>query len=110
KRALLAERRDALLGAEVAATLDTLRQREEERPALAASEALLALARLGRDDVGFEALAHPEQRTELLEGLARAGEADALQALATLALAVAGTEEERGEAFFFQAIGQALGG
>jgi hypothetical protein len=66
--------RSELLGPDVADALGQLREADPDDSGLIVHEALLSLARAGRDGVAFEALVEPMRFPALLTGLARATE------------------------------------
>ncbi len=108
KRSMMMERRDELLGIDVADALRRLREDASEDPTLAAHDALLALARSGREDFGFEAMTEPERAPGLLSDLARVGDVATLDALATLARFVKSTDAVHASAWFYKAIALVL--
>ncbi len=108
KRAWLAERREALLGADVAQVLRRLRGEDPENPALITHEALLTLARSGQADVGFETLTDPEQTPARLKEFTRTGDVASLDALTTLALNVQASDAVYAWAWFHKGVALAL--
>jgi hypothetical protein len=104
KRALLAERGEALLGADVAEALQALREAYPEEPALSVHEALLALTRQGHAELAFQSLSDPEHAPALLDDLARSKDIAALDPLTTLVLNIETTDPVQAAAWFHRAI------
>jgi len=112
KRSMLDDQRTRgeLLGPDVADALGGLRESDPNDSGLIVHEALLSLAREGRDGAAFEALAEPTRFPALLSDLARSNEFVALDALATLATMVDAGDAEQASGWLHKAIALAVAG
>jgi tetratricopeptide (TPR) repeat protein len=107
-RTMLVERREELLGNAVEKAMQALLADNPGNPQFIAHKALLDLARTGKQDLAFQVIEDPARTSATLLDLARAGDVDALDAVATLVFLTGGTELVRALSCFYKAIALAL--
>lgn len=108
KHSMLMERKDELLGDDVADVVAALREQEPDDGTLIMHEALLNLARSGQGDMAFEVISDPEKASTTLSDLGRSGDADILEMLATILLHIDTTDIVRAAAWFHMALALSL--
>ena len=107
-RKMLVERREELLGTDVEQALQSYLADQPDDPQLIAHRALLDLARTGQDDMLFQAIQDPDRNPDLLSDLARNGDFDALDSMATIMFFFQETDAERALLCFYKAIALAI--
>jgi tetratricopeptide (TPR) repeat protein len=108
--AMLKDRRKDLLDDEVEKALRSLLEQSPEDPQLIVHQAILELARTGKEDLAFDMMGKPDQASAALLDLARSGNAVALYPLATILRFNEATAELKALTCFYQAVALAMKG
>jgi tetratricopeptide (TPR) repeat protein len=108
--AMLKDRRKDLLDDEVEKALRSLLEQSPQDSQLIVHQAVLDLARAGKEDSAFELMGKPDRASAALLDLARSGNADALYPLATILRFTEATDETKALPCFYKAVALAIKG